>query len=376
MTYPRLLDKVLHTEPANLVACWASCGESGAVLYDFARFGPFNGTIAGGVAPSTTQRGYDFDGVDGRIDIASARNANLLLNPGFETAGGGPPVFLNWAESAGTGAIANEGVIIHEGADAAKLTAGATRNTYISQQMVVVPGRRYRLRIWTRGDGTYGGQYHLWDVSNGAYIVSKRATGVVAAAYAPVVIDFVAPAGCTAVSLTLWCPSTNTGVAYFDACEVKRVHGFDGSEGSVLAVHQIPVAAYTDGIKRLVFQMQVDNSNLVQLRKAAANNTFEIEWQGNGDAVVVTQDPFSDTDVMRHGLGWSITDDMVTGYYNGASLGNSNMVFEFFGNVLDTAACIGASSNAGDNPYHGWIGLVALWSKKLTDTQFGYLGTP
>ena len=230
MTYTRMVDKVLHTEPDSLVACWAHCGESGDVLYDFARFGPFNGAIAGGVTPSTTTRGYDFDGVDGRIDIYPAA--------------------------------------------------------------------------------------------------------------------------------------------------VAPVHGFDGHEGSVVALHQIPVAAYTDGVKRLVFQMQVDNSNLVQLRKAAANNTFEMEWMGDDSSIVVTQDPFSDAAVMRHGLGWSVTDDMVTGYYNGGSLGNANGAFEFFGNILVTAACIGASSNAGDNPDHGWIGLVALWSKKLTDPQFGYLGTP
>ena len=230
MTYPRMLDKVLHTESSNLVACWAHCGESGAVLYDFARFGPYNGTIDGGVTPGTTERGYDFDGVDGSIDIYPAA--------------------------------------------------------------------------------------------------------------------------------------------------VAPVHGFDGHEGSVVVLHQIPAAAYTDGIKRMAFQMQVDNDNLIQLRKAAANNTFEMEWLGDGDSVIVTQDPFSDTDVMRHGLGWSVTDDMVTGYYNGTSLGNSNMVFDFVGAISAIMACIGASTNAGDNPYHGWIGLVALWNKKLTDTQFGYLGLP
>jgi len=67
---------------------------------------------------------------------------------------------------------------------------------------------------------------------------------------------------------------------------------------------------------------------------------------------------------------------MVTGYYNGTSLGNSNMVFDFVGAINALYACIGASTNAGDNPYHGLIKLVALWNKKLTDTQFGYLGLP
>ena len=373
-----MIDKVLHTEPSNLVACWAGIGESGAVLYDFARFGPYNGTIAGGVTRSTTQRGYDFDSVDGRIDIYSATNPSLLLNGGFETAGGGDPDFwANWVEGGGDGALANEVVLIHEGADACKMTAGPLANRRVYQNFTVVAGKKYRLRFWTRGDGTYQGRYYVYDVDNAEFIVPYTDTGVTGATYVMVVDEWTAPVGCTTVSLRFACPETNGGICYFDACEVQPVRrAFDGLEGSVVVLHQIPAAAYTDGIKRLAFQMQVDNSNLVQLRKAAANNTFELEWQGNGSQVLVQQDPFSDTDVMRHGLGWSVTDDMVTGYYNGAGLGNSNMVFEFFGNVLDTAACIGASSNAGDNPYHGWIGLVALWDKKLTDTQFGYLGLP
>ena len=374
-----MIDKVLHTEPNNLVACWARCGESGAVLYDFARFGPYNGVIAGGVTPSATRTpGYDFDGVDGRIDIYSATNPTLLANGGFETAGAMPPVFLNWSDNLGDGAIANEGIIVHEGADAAKLTGGPTVNTYIySSNSVVVPGERYRVRFWTRGDGANAGRFYLWDVTNWAAITDMASTGVTGAAYELVEVEFTAPAGCVNARVYFRCPPVNGGIAYFDGVEVHAARrAFDGLEGSVVVLHQIPAAAWTDGVKRAAFQMQVDNSNLVQLRKAAANNTFEMEWQGNGSQIIVTQDPFSDTDVMRHGLGWSVTDDMVTGYYNGVGLGNTNMVFEFFGDIGAIMACIGASTNAGDNPYHGWIGLVALWNKKLTDTQFGYLGLP
>lgn len=378
--HPRLIDKVLHTEPANLVACWASCGESGAVLYDFARFGPYNGIIAGGVARSETIiPGYTFDGVDGRIDIYSATTPSKLLNGGFEQAGaGGADIWDEWVETAGDGALANEGVIVHQGADACKMTAGATANTMVTNPpFVVVPGKTYRIRLWTYGDGVNAGRYKVWDNTNAAYIIPMTSTGVTGAAYEMIAVEFTAPEDCVLATLDLCCPAANGGICYFDAVEVhEKRHAFDGLEGSVLVLHKIPAAAWTDGIKRFAFQMQVDNSNLVQFRKAIANNTFEMEWQGNSSQLIFTQDPFSDTDVMRHGLGWSVAGDVVTGYYNGTPLGNSNMVFDFFGDVSAIAACIGASSNAGDNPYLGDIYLVALWSKKLTDTQFGYLGLP
>jgi len=146
----------------------------------------------------------------------------LLLNNSFETAGdGGADIWANWTESAGDGALANEVVIIHDGADACKTTAGASNNTFVSQAIAVIPNQIYNLYFWTRGDGTNDGKFGIYDNTNGAWILDPTLTGITAAAYAPYSYNFTTPSGCVLASIYFWCPTTNGGVAYFDLAYVR-----------------------------------------------------------------------------------------------------------------------------------------------------------
>jgi len=149
----------------------------------------------------------------------------LLDNPGFETAGGGGvDIWADWIESASDGALANEVGSVHSGSDAAKITAGLSVNTLVYQDVTVTAGKMYRFLVWTRGDATYAGQYVIYDQTGGADIIGLSSTGVTAATYAEVDVAFIAPVGCVTVRIYLWCPSTNTGVAYFDDVSVKEVN--------------------------------------------------------------------------------------------------------------------------------------------------------
>ena len=179
---------------------------------------------------------------------------NLLANGSFETAGaGGGDVFGSWVETAGDGAIADEVTEVYSQAHAAKLTAGATANTKLDQNPTVIAETDYRLVFWTRGDGTHEGRYGIYDVTNAADIVAVTATGVTAEDYTEVVVDFTTPAGCTEIRIDLWCPSTNTGIAYFDWVHVFPTSGmvtfsssekqfgthsasFDGSDSSLAII--------------------------------------------------------------------------------------------------------------------------------------------
>ena len=146
---------------------------------------------------------------------------NKLLNPRFETAGtGGADVWANWSEEVADGAIANETTIVHEGTDAAKLTAGPSLNTRVYQDFAVTAGKKHRLRFWTQGDGTYGGRYYLYDLTNSDYIQALVATGVTETAWAILMKEWTAPTGCNAVRFQMRCPGTNTGVCYFDTCDI------------------------------------------------------------------------------------------------------------------------------------------------------------
>jgi len=169
---------------------------------------------------SHIQDGNMEDG-DGTEWNQSSEGSTLLTNGGFETAGGGDPDFwANWTESAGDGTLANEAVNQYAGDDAMKATAGASVNTYAKQAAAVTAGKMYKAEFWTRGDETHGGQYLIYDATGAADIVAKVATGVTGATYTKITKYFTAPTGCESAEIHLYCPSTDTGVAYFDAVSI------------------------------------------------------------------------------------------------------------------------------------------------------------
>lgn len=148
-------------------------------------------------------------------------SANEVENAGFETAGtGDPDIFASWTETASDGLIDDEGSIVYEGSHACKFRAGASVDTRVAQNFSVSAGDSYTLSFAARGDGTYAGRYLVYDVTNSANIIGATATGVTGTSYALVYDAFVVPAGCTEISLLLYCPATNGGSAYFDAVKL------------------------------------------------------------------------------------------------------------------------------------------------------------
>lgn len=144
----------------------------------------------------------------------------LIQNPGFNIAGGYPDMWANWVEVPGDGAIAAATDWYYPTTPSAKLTAGATANTYLYQDFVTIPGTLYNFMFVTRGDGGHDGRYGVYDNSNLADIVATTSTGVTGSAN-PVSGTFTAPAGCTSASICLRCPSTNAGWAEFDDVSVN-----------------------------------------------------------------------------------------------------------------------------------------------------------
>lgn len=156
------------------------------------------------------------------VDLVETLDAELLSNPGFETAGGGAPdVWGSWLENVTDGALADEAVIFHTGAHSAKVTAGAALTTSVYQAGVVVPGTTYKLTFWTYGDGTNAARFNVYDVTNAAVIIPAASTGNTAAAWAQYALYVTAPAGCVFMRLRLYCAGTDTAVVYFDDASIK-----------------------------------------------------------------------------------------------------------------------------------------------------------
>jgi hypothetical protein len=145
-----------------------------------------------------------------------------VVNGGFETAGGGgADIWGTWVETAGDGVIAAETTDPYWGTEAAKLTAGATANTEITQASITtIASTKYYLTFWTKGDGTNAGRYSIYDVSNAAYIVTNVSTAVTGTGWTKYQVSFTTPASCIQIRIELECPAASGGIAYFDQVSV------------------------------------------------------------------------------------------------------------------------------------------------------------
>jgi hypothetical protein len=234
---------------------------------------------------------------NGRFSVVDgAVNAERNTNIGFETAGGGDPDFwADWNESAGDGALADEGVLIHGGSHACKATAGATANTYVSRQLSSLTSLApYTFSFWTRGDGTYAGRYAIWDATNAAWIQTLTTTGVTGTTYTQVVHHFTAPAGCVAVTLFLYCPADNTGIAYFDDTSLREqqtsglvtIGEADGIEIAPVTNTDIDTTGSDQQVSGS-FTCEEDNSVTVHLRYTDANNTLRCQIKESSGKIEV-----------------------------------------------------------------------------------------
>ena len=383
--YSRFIAKQLHSK--GLIALHSHNQMGGTVSYDLSKYrrhGVLTAVthrqpgVSGLHIPST-----GFDGATSFNNIHSAgfANPNLLLNPGFETAGAMPPNWANWNDTIGDGAIDNEVVIVHEGTDAAKLTAGVLRNTYTNQSFVGVPDTRYRFRFWTRGDGVHDGRYAVYDSVNGAYIVPITATGVTGAAYAMVAVEFTAPAGSGSLNFYFRCPNTNTGITYFDACEVRRMDGFLGDQGAVIIPAQVAnVGVWADGIARQIIQVGADGSNYLFIRKTVANNGIQFHYRAGGILEEQTIAGLDNIDFATYGMTWDIAAGAigeVRYYIQGVPVGAVDVgLGTWVGDLLNTGVVLGASSTVPASVWSGNIGPAPFYNICKSPTEMAYLMTP
>lgn len=150
--------------------------------------------------------------------------SELIVNGGFETAGGGgSDVFGSWTENFTDGTVANETTVVHSDSHSAKITAGAAQTTTIRQDFAVTTGASYYYSFWSAGDGTNVGRYYVYDRTNAASIVTTAYTYNPTTTYKLVTGQFTAPAGCVLASIYFSPPNVTGGIAYFDDVSVKQI---------------------------------------------------------------------------------------------------------------------------------------------------------
>lgn len=150
---------------------------------------------------------------------------NLVVNGGFETAGtGGDDFFASWDEEKTDGAIASESTIIHGGSKAAKITAGATKNSNVYQDITVEAGKEYIFDAWIASDGLniQTGRVTVYELPGFGVLLNEVGSSTTTA-YAKGSWTVTVPAGCTSIRIYLLCSFVDTGIAYFDDVSLREI---------------------------------------------------------------------------------------------------------------------------------------------------------
>ena len=385
----RIISKHQHTD--GLIALYPQHQMSGDISYDF---GPSqeHGTlsnVSSRYSDHSVTRGHYMNAskYDAKLssynDIYSATlaNPNLLLNGDFETAGAGDPDFwASWNEFIAGGApLADEGAIVNTGARAAKFTYTGFGLSAINQVITVVAGKKYRLRFAARGDGTVGGRYQIYDISNVGNIVALTVTGVTAAVYTRVDVEFTAPVGCTSIRVYFYGP-TAVGSCYVDTAEVKKVTNLDfNPDAGAAFVFMKTDAAWAEGINRYAIKLAADANNQISIYKTVAADTVYVRYESNNNSKLMDFDGLTWTT-----MGWScvgvmwdrLVNNKVRVWLDGVDTDGGVDLKPWFGDLAANLTVIGASANDGSDPWDGGLGIVALYNQVLSDEQMAWLSKP
>jgi hypothetical protein len=140
--------------------------------------------------------------------------ANLISNPGFETAGGGgADIWANWIETAGSGTLANDTSNEHNGSDCASLTTVSTNTCLITQNATVTANTKYLLTYWSKsGHASNSGaiRHRVLDASDSdAVIIDSNYSGNTTTDWVQTALQFTTPADCVLAKLVFLSPSGN-----------------------------------------------------------------------------------------------------------------------------------------------------------------------
>jgi len=139
--------------------------------------------------------------------------AELIINPGFENAGGGgADVFANWTEDTGNGGTVGQTSDAKHGgtyscALGSPLAPGPS--AHVRQAFVTVAATAYRLIFWTYSSKPASDifprpRYAVYDVSNAAYIIAVTEVEQVGAVWQKTSVSFTTPGGCISTRVALW----------------------------------------------------------------------------------------------------------------------------------------------------------------------------
>lgn len=141
----------------------------------------------------------------------------------------------------------------------------------------------------------------------------------------------------------------------------------------MLWVKMNSAGVWTDAATRYLLRLRRDANNLIDISKAAFNNTIQFNRIGNGTAKPFSVGSQSDTDFFCVALTCSVAGGgllgagEMRGYKNGVQIGATQTanVADSGSGLATATVTLGASSTAGGLVHHGWLSNLMIWNRPI-----------
>lgn len=153
---------------------------------------------------------------------------------------------------------------------------------------------------------------------------------------------------------------------------------FNGNEGTACFWLKVSaVGVWTDATFRSSYVLQIDASNLINLRKSTTNGQFDLIRVGSGTTKTHSIATGSPTGWIHLALTWSKSADAEKAYLNGSQSGATQTgLANMVGTLTSTTCAVGAANTTGGAPTSGYVAHAALWNTVLSASQIAALAVP
>lgn len=350
---------------------------------------------------------------------------NLAKDAGFEY-GDGASISGFWTDRVGTISAATGVGEFHSVAVALKIISTGVAGE-IRQTIKAIPGAKYRLRFWCRGDGTNAPVYRVSRGDFASFIFNVTSTGVTGTTYQQVTsVEFTMPADDVTSNFVIYLRTVavNGAAAYFDDVEVipsvslssyldafysgvtlggegigdgktgvvmngatgwvqidknngAVSNAFNGTTGAFMGWGKPTLASLTDGVSRWIFKLKTGasptNPNYVDIFKDSGSN--RIGWQFKNDIMTGIYVPTAWTEAswLCLGMTWSVANGAKL-YLNGVQVGEAQPIGSAWTRAFNYQIMAMGAETATSGVWDGNIAHCALGSAELSPVAMLKLG--
>ena len=166
--------------------------------------------------------------------------------------------------------------------------------------------------------------------------------------------------------------------AYVNWYSAGLAAAFNGAEGTLMVWAKVANAGvWTDGAERRIVSLGTSGEgNVIYIRKQAGNNQLLVNRNDDvTDKFVIVA--ISQTTWFPVTITWSVADDQVKVYVNGAQSGSTQTgLSAFTGAIVNTRCNVGATTTVPAQVWFGNIQHVALGNRALTPAEVAEVSTP